>query len=165
MLELVHSLSELNISQLKLVYEEGIQTCADSCYRGMHENLRILNAEQDFYADLSAFFCVDGAVFALWSVDGHYVSGIRIEPVVDGYLLTSFETLPVMRGRGLGKKLLRAVTDHLMQTGKCKIYSHVNENNLPSLNVHLFCGFKSTGMSAVFVDGSVHENHVTYVYE
>ena len=164
MLKIVTKLSELNISQLKLVYEETINCLAKSTYADLHDNLQILNAEQDFYSDVNAFFCVKGAEYAVWVAEGRYISAIRLEPVDDGYLLTSFETIPAARGKGIGKKLLSAVVEHVAHLEETCIYSHVDEMNLPSLKVHLYCGFQSLGKPAVFVDGSVHKDHITYVF-
>ena len=164
MLKIVSKLSELNIAQLKLLYEESINSHAKSTYADLHDNLQILNAEQDFYGDVNAFFCVEGAEYAVWVAEDRYISAIRLEPVNDGYLLTSFETIPLARGKGFGKKLLSAVVEYITHHTENRIYSHVDETNLPSLKVHLYCGFRSLEKPAVFVDGSVHKDHVTYVF-
>ena len=165
MLEIVTSLSELNMSQLKQVYEESISTLAMNRYSKFHENLQILNAEQDFYADVSAFFDVAGAEYALWISDGRYVSAIRLEPVDNGHLLTSFETAPTARSKGFGKMLMKAVVESVSRNKKSCIYSHIDESNVSSLKVHQHCGFRSLQYPAVFVDGSVQKDYVTYVFD
>ena len=165
MLEVVSNLSELNMEQLKFLYKESIDKHAMSIYGDLHENMRILNAEQDFYGDVMSFFNVKGAKYALWVAEGRYVSAMRIEPCDGGYLITSFETIPDARGKGYGRRLMCAVLEHITQNRNLPIFSHVDESNIPSLKVHLSCGFYSLYKPAVFVDGSVRKDHVTYVFE
>ena len=165
MLKIIYKMSDLNIGQLKHLYSESIRNLAEIMYPTLFENLRIINAEQDFYWDIESFLSIKGAALALWTSEGSYVSCVRFEPIADGCLLTSFETHPEARGKGYGKRLLAAVTEYILNDNLLDIYSHVDENNIPSLNAHMHCGFERTNKPAVFVDGTVHNDHVTYVLQ
>ena len=161
MLKIADKMSQLNIAQLKNLYDSSIRQHANAEYFKLNENLRILQSEQDFYADLEMFFRVKGARCALWLVDGVYVSGLRAEPYKDGYLITSLETHPEARRRGYGTALMKAVSNYF----NAVLYSHVNEGNIPSRNLHLRCNFRRTDIPAIFVDGTVHNDFVIYVLD
>ena len=161
MLKIITSFKELNTRQLLNVYEESISQDAERKSKESPVGLRITEAEQDFLDYMRYFFAIDDAFLALWELDGVYMAALRVEPYLDGYLVSGLETMPDCRIRGYAKKLLQKASAHLKQLGSIKIYSHIDKQNIASLNLHLACGFTVISDHAVFLDGSVFSNHYT----
>ncbi len=95
----------------------------------------------------------------MWTADGAYVSVLRLEPYVDGYLLTGLETAPAARGKGYATMLMRAMLDIFPE----RIYSHVQMKNTASLALHQNVGFKILYDYAHLLDGTVSRNYYTLV--
>ena len=92
MLQVIKSIQEIRFSQIMSVYAESNICYGNKEYPQLSEGLRLLSAEQDFYAYLRDFFYTTGAFYAVWCVDGQYRSALRMEPYHDGYLLAGLET-------------------------------------------------------------------------
>ncbi len=153
MLRIVHSLKDLNFSQLMDVYIEGN-------LEKREVGLSLLEAEQDFYQYLQeVFFPTRGACYCLWEERGCCVSAMRLEPYRDGWLLEALETRPDRRRCGYGKMLVEQVIS--MEKFK-PIYSHIHRRNTASLRLHEKCGFEKILDYAVYIDGSVNDRCVTY---
>lgn len=154
-LQVAERLSQLHFSQLMEVYAEENRNNGRKMEPYLSENEQLLRAEASFYTYLAeSFFKTPGAVYALWMVQGQYVSALRLEPYRDGYLLEALQTRSDQRNRGNAAGLLKAVLDHW----PCKIYSHVSKRNVASLAVHEKCGFQKILDHAVYIDGSVSQN-------
>lgn len=163
MLKFAKSLRELSFGSLMKVYAEGCLERGQALYPEETEARQIALGEEEFYNYLSqVFFRTPGAVYAMWQVDGNYVSALRLEPFRDGLLLEALETAPDQRRNGYAKALIRAV---LEQTGDVKIYSHVSKRNTASLKTHEACGFHRLLDYAVGIDGSVNQSSFTMCYE
>lgn len=162
MLKIVCSKRDLNYARLAAVYEESISLSGKSAYSNLTKDRQILEAQLEFYSFLDDFFSHNESVYAVWSLDGSYVSALRAERYLDGYLIAGLETAPNARCKGFATLLLREVVVYLKQEGIAKIYSHVDRNNYPSLRVHEKCGFSRIMDHAVFLDGSV--SHRTFTY-
>ena len=163
MLIWITSMKELNFGQLMAVYEEGNRENGQEFWPELPEGQQIHLAEQDFYQYLrESFFPAEEAVYAVWSVNGKYVSALRLEPYQDGLLLEALETAPEHRRKGYAAALLRAV---LEQRQNIKIYAHIHKKNTPSLRTHESCGFHRILDHAVYIDGSVRSNSCTLCYE
>lgn len=163
MLLIAKSLRELDFRQLMDVYEEGNRENARQQYPQLPESQGVSEAEQDFYAFLKeGFFAASGAFYAAWTVDGHYVSALRMEPYRDGWLIEALETKPDCRRKGYASSLMKAVFDAL-QAGK--VYSHIHKKNLPSQKLHEGLGFRRCADRAVYIDGSVNDRCATYLLE
>ena len=145
MMEIATSLGQLDIDQLANVYEQTLEQSGD-----------FLLAYQDFIAGTQAFFEEPAAFYALWSVDGRYVSALRVEPYNGGWLIAGLETAPISRYKGYAKALLSGVLEYLPEGSK--VYSHVDKDNITSLAVHAACGFMKELDHAVYLNGSV-SNH------
>lgn len=160
MLYWANKLSELNFGQLMAVYREGNEENAKDFFPNVPENQQILMAEQSFHQYLrECFFKTSGARYALWVVDGRYVSALRLEPYQDGLLLEALETHPQHRRRGYAAALIQAV---LAQNPGVKIYSHVGKRNTASIKTHEKCGFQRILEHAVYADGSVLTSACTF---
>ena len=154
------SVKDLDFRRLMSVYEEGNLENAADRYSDLPPLQGIMQAEQDFYQYLrESFFKTEGAYYALWEVNGTYVSALRIEPYKDGVLLEALETAPEHRCRGYAKQLMQAVL-----AGEKKVYSHVGKGNLPSLRAHEACGFRRILEQAVYIDGSVNRKCCTLCF-
>ena len=154
------SLKEVDFSQLMAVYEEGNLENGEELWPELPEGLRLLRAEQAFHQYLrECFFATPEAVYCIWQEGGQYVSALRLEPYRDGLLLEALETAPAYRRRGYACALIEAV---LRQFGEKRIYSHVSKRNTASLRTHEACGFRRIAEHAVYADGSVLQNHVTF---
>ena len=164
MLKIIYKLDELPFGKLMEVYEEGNRENGKVKYPHLPENLQLLEAEQDFYAYLRAFFRQEDSFYGLWCADGLLVSALRVEPYEDGYLIAALETKLDQRNRGYAKALLNEVCQHLLSCGKMPIYSHIARNNLPSQKVHISCGFSEILPYSRYADGRINDYCQTYCY-
>ena len=163
MLIVIKSLRELHFSQLMAVYDESNRENGEEFYPELPAGQQMLRAEQDFYQYLrECFFQTKGAVYAIWSEQGNYVSALRLEPYQDGLLLEALETAPNHRRKGFAAALIRAVLE-LPEISK--VYAHVHKRNFASLRTHESCGFRRILEHAVYIDGSVRTDSCTYCYE
>ena len=160
MLRIIRKMRELDFPALMEVYEEGNRENGEELWPELPEGLRMLSAEQAFRQYLQeCFFVTPEAVCCVWLENGKYVSALRLEPYQDGLLLEALETAPHSRRKGYAAALIKAVLETF---GEKKIYSHVSKRNTPSLRVHEKCGFRRIAEHAVYADGSVMQNHVTF---
>ena len=150
---------DLDIMQLKSVYEESICKLADEFW--LQNDQKHLEAEQQFYADLCEFYSINGARAAVWKENSMYISALRIERYKDGFLISSLETLPSVRSHGYASKLLKAVVETV---GESKVYSHIHKDNIASMKLHKSLGFEIIADTAILVDGSVLPGMQTYCY-
>ena len=158
----VTTMGELSFPELMKVYAETNGKTAREEWPDLPEGFALEKAEREFYDYLrQVFFRTPGTAYALWEVNGNYVSALRLEPFQDGMLLEALETRPDCRGKGYATMLMMAVLT--METRK--IYSHVSRNNIPSLRTHEKCGFRKILDHAVYIDGSVSANAVTLCKE
>lgn len=163
MLKLARNMREFSFGDLMEVYLEGNREKATEEWSDLPEGFALEMAEQDFHQFLrESFFAVPGAVYAIWEMDGKYVSALRLEPYRDGLLMEALETMPGQRRKGYGTALIHAVLDRI---GGTKLYSHVHKSNEPSLNIHKKCGFKRIKEYAVYIDGSVNHRCCTFCHE
>lgn len=163
MLTIAKKMNELSFGQLMEVYVEGCLERGQELYPEEPEPRQIALGEQEFYQYLhQVFFRTQGAVYAMWEVDGKYASALRLEPYRDGLLLEALETAPCQRRRGHAKNLILKVME---RTGGTIIYSHVSKSNLPSIKTHESCGFRKRLNYAVCADGSVMHHMYTYCFE
>ena len=156
--KIANALRELDFAALMAVYEEGNRENAARFYPDEELSRGIFLQEQDFYDYLTDFFREENAFYAVLEAGGTYVSALRCEPYQDGLLVEALETAPGARGRGFAGRLLREVQEFV---GDTPLYSHVGKGNVPSLRVHLRCGFSQVLEHAVYIDGSVSQRAVT----
>lgn len=152
------SLQDLSFEKLMTLYKESILENAKDFYPKLDISAGILEAEQDFYAYLrDVFFKTNGACYYILEKDEQYVSGLRIEPYMDGYLIEALETDPEYRCKGYATYLLCEVASK----SKLPLYSHISKTNAASLSVHRRCGFKIILNYAEYIDGSQRQNSYT----
>ncbi len=163
MLKIVKKLADLDFGQLMEVYREGNLENGRELWPELTESQQIFRAEQDFYSYLREdFFTRPGAYYALWVLDGRYVSALRMESYRDGFLLEALETVPEMRRKGYAGALMGEV---LANSEPGKIYSHVKKTNVSSLFVHEKCGFQRISQQAIYIDGSADSRCCTLCFE
>lgn len=162
MLTIISNVEKLPYSQVMRVYEQSIRERTQKDHRNCCSMQQLLNAEQDLYAYLQDVLEQKLAVLAFWTDNNKFVSALRLEKYRDGLLLTALETAPRERSKGYASMLVSCVVD---QFSDSKIYSHIADNNLASISVHLKCGFQKISSSAVFLDGSQSTDASTYLYE
>lgn len=159
MLVVAKTLEELNFPELMKIYIEGNREHGQDLWPEKAEEEQLRLAEQDFYSFLKErFFVKPEAVYMIWSVDGKYISALRLEPNRDGFLLEALETLPEERKKGYAVTLISAVQKYLGSSSGIKIYSHVSKQNIASLKTHRRCGFDFYMDHTVRGDGSVNHN-------
>ena len=124
-------------------------------------DLDSIDEGQDFYGFLCEDFFPDG-ICCVWEENGRYVAALRLQRWQDGYLLEGLQTHREHRGRGYAAKLVCAALETLKMK---KVYSHIRRDNAPSVAVHTACGFQKILDHATYLDGSVHFDTDTYVYE
>lgn len=163
MLIVAKSIGQLNFSALMEVYVEGNLENAEDLWPEETQDRKLFLAEEAFGQYLrDSFFKTPGAQYAIWSVEGRYVSALRLEPYRDGLLLEALETAPAYRRRGYASALMEAVLSRIV-TGK--LYSHVGKNNIASLRTHEKAGFRRISETAVYIDGSVNDYCCTLCIE
>jgi len=161
MLQIITSPGQENMHQLLSVYAEsnaahGASLLPNgSCW----EQLRL--GEEMFRESVFAFLRINGAALALWSDSGRCNSALRLEPYLDGLLLSCLETAPEDRGKGAAAALLDAV----LENSRCKIYSHVHKDNTISLKLHLNAGFSVFSDYSSLLDGTVTHSYYTLIHE
>lgn len=165
MYQLISKIQELDISQLQSVYEESIAISGSQLYPSESENMQLLLAQQDLYSDIMLGIKKYGRKYALWVVGGVYKAVARLERYSDGYLLAGLETVREDRCKGYATMLIHSIIESVPVIGINKLYSHVDRRNLPSVAVHVKCGFYRISDSATFLDGSVSNLYDTYLYE
>lgn len=162
MLIIAKSIGQLNFRDLMDVYSETNTLTGSERYCDCSNYEQLRNAEQDFYQYLNeVFFCQADSFYAILESEGRYVSALRMEPYLDGYLLSSLETALDMRNKGYGYLLIKALQRHLKIQGSGVIYSHVSKKNTASMRLHLKCSFEIIKDYAVYADGSVLQDSVT----
>ena len=161
MLKICRAIDEVRFFELMHVYEEGIRFNARSFYPDQDENVALISSEQDFYQYLSeVFFAVENAFYAVWEINGHYVSALRMEPYKDGLLLEGLETAPDKRGKGYATLLLQQVLNLVHMP----VYSHVAKDNIYSIKTHNKCGFVQCLDHAEMIDGKLDKGMFTFLY-
>jgi len=165
MLLIARSMNEVNFLQLMHVYEESNRRNGRLFYPRNSEKEQVFLAERDFFSYLHDVFFADGTgYYALWAQDQVYTSALRLEPYRDGFLITSLETAPDMRGEGHATNLLRAVLSE-QPFSEYPIYTHVEKRNSASLAVFHNCSFCDIEDRAVYIDGSVSAKAYTLRYQ
>lgn len=166
MLLIAKSLKELSASILLDVYAESNLKKGRELTPFESEYQQLYLGEQDFYSYLlDSFFQEPADRYAVWSVNGRYVSALRLEAYQDGLLLSSLETAPGERRKGYAAELIKAVLSYLQAQGCTTVYSHVSKQNLPSVKIHLACGFEIHSDFASYLDGSVDSRAYTLRYK
>ena len=151
---------QLRYGQLMDVYEQLNGENAEE-YRRKDRNAAIIAAEQEMYAYLKySFFKRPGAFLAVWEDMGKYVSSVRVEPYMDGWLINALETARNSRRKGYARRLLTAV----LQNIDGPVYSHVHKSNEASLKVHLGCGFSIYSNESKLLNGTVSGDHYTLLW-
>lgn len=166
MLYTARHLRELSFEQLMAVYREGNEENGRILAPFDSQARQLWLAEGDFYSYLrDVFFLTPGTLYAVWTVQGRYVSALRLEPYKDGLLLEALETAPQERGKGYAAALIRAVQELLKDGGVSRLYSHVGKQNAASLKTHQRCGFQIVADSAAYLDGTVSSRAYTMEYD
>ena len=165
MLKIVNRMNQLKFSELMHVYSEGNRENGAERYPNLSVDAQIREAEFDFYNYLNdVFFRTEGTFYAILEENCRYISALRMEPYMDGWLLCALETLPDERNRGYASNLIRSLLDYLRTFHRKKVYSHVSKDNYASIATHMKCGFQIEKDHAVYLDGSVLHSCYTMVY-
>lgn len=165
MLIIASKLSEFNFSELMNIYIDGNLDNGKELYPDDTEGAQLRKVEADFYRYLdSIFFQQKDSYYMIWETSGQYKAALRLEPYQDGYLLCALETAPDARQKGYATNLVNATLTYLSASGSGILYSHVSKRNAPSLALHQKCGFQVIKDYAVYSDGSVLHNHLTFAY-
>ena len=162
MFQVYNSIKDLNFGQLAAVYAESLSREGMLQYPDLDPNMQMLEATQDFFGFLRAFFQEPDARYMVWRHQGRYVSALRVEPYADGALIEGLETALESRRRGYAKLLLSNTVEYLKNQGISKIYSHIEKSNTASIQTHLDCGFVKISDHAVCIDGSAFQSTATY---
>ena len=166
MIKIIKCISDLDFSGLMSIYIEGNRLNGQILYRDESEGVQVRKAEEDFYNYLnSIFFRQYDSFYAVWITEDRYRAALRIEPYSDGYLLCALETAPEDRRKGYAALLITETLHYLSLEGSGIVYSHVSKKNMPSMSLHRKCGFYECKDYAVYADGSVLHDHVTFAIQ
>lgn len=165
MLKIIRDYKDLDVGKLTAVYSQSNQEKARKDYPDLSPNLQILEAEQDFYDYLKFFLSQNDAYYALWCHQSEYLAAVRVEPYLDGFLLSGLETAPNARNRGCATNLLQGVQSKMKEFGIYRLYSHVCKDNPASIAVHQKCGFRKISDESEYIDGTKDDRAYTYLFE
>ncbi len=163
MFQVITSVKQLKFGQLCKVYADELIRDGRRNYPNLNANMQVLEAEQDFYYFYKDFLEKMRGYCFVWQIDGVYQSALRIEPYQDGVILTGLQTAPESRRKGCAKALLERTLIYLSEQGIQQVYSHIRNDNLASLKLHLAAGFLKISDYAVYLDGSVDHRSATYL--
>ncbi len=151
MVHFARCVNDLSFGKIMMVYEESNLHNVSTLYSHMDKNAAIHIVEQAFYAYLDdVFFNTEGAYFAVLEENNQYCSVVRIEPYLDGVILTGLETAPEFRRMGYATRLYTEV----LKAFSKPVYVHVRKDNHASLWLHKKFGFSIIRNDAVYLDGS-----------
>ena len=153
----VHKLECLKLFELCSDEIQQIRNCYFA-HMDLHEGT--LRAETDFYHYLKSLFFAVGGLYMIYPKDDLYICSARIEPYKDGLLLNAVVTAPEFRRQGYAFELLKDSLDKFQ--GKI-VYSHIYRNNIASIKLHEKLGFVFHSDHARMLDGSVRNDHITYI--
>ena len=158
MLRIFHHPGNLDFCKLNAVYAQSNAQSAKMIYPLEEPRLAYLQAEYDFERYVrDEFFHVSGAFYAVWEESEAYICALRMEPYLEGYLLTSLETHPDYRRRGYATELILAVADFVSRP----VYAHIYKDNHISMATHSKCGFCQILDYAKLLDGTVTQRACT----
>lgn len=161
-----YNFRQLDFEELLHVYEEDIRADGFKLYFNESTEQQLRLAERDFADYLRCtFFSQKDAAYCVLQDEGQYICAARLEEYENGYLLSALATRPGYRRMGNGKRFLSALLTHCAGEGKVPIYSHVSNKNNASMGLHLQCGFRIFKDTAKYLDGSVHADSKTLIYE
>ena len=162
MVTYIQKIRDCDISALFSVYSQSLEEARTLHYLRLDANEGFLLASQDYYQYLSrVFFRTSGAILAVYSHNGKYVSALRLEPYQDGYLMNALETAPDCRGKGYGKHLVKEVITYCRAVGIQVLYSHVHKQNAVSKRLHIAAGFTVLSSNATLLDGTFSTQYET----
>lgn len=147
MLVICRSVAQLNMEELTALYSLSADEFNDIAY-------------ERFLFDLVGFFAEKG-IYAIWEMDGRYVSAARFQPFFDGWLLSSLISLKACRNHGYATTLIKSALEKLKLR---PVYSHIERSNRASLSVHCKCNFQKCADYARLLDETVSSRYVTMVY-
>ena len=137
--------------RLMTVYEGSNRENAGEFYPGVPAEEAVQRVRDGFCAFLDQFLASPQNTCYVWAEDGEWVSALRLTRLPDFYYMEALETAPDRRRRGCAERLLRAVSEYLVQnarrssdsteTDTVVIRSCVSKRNAPSLAIHRKCGF------------------------
>lgn len=161
MLKWIEDINQLSFYNLMQIYTETNLKDVEFNYPYLHGNEALFCVESSFYHFLNdVFFKTKGAKYAIWIQNNKWVSALRLEPFVDGMLISGLETHPDHRNCGYAKYLLNGVISQ-MNSG-LKVYAHIDPNNLASIAVHTRCGFNKISSCSHMLNGNIDMNMDTY---
>ncbi len=160
----ITKLKQLDFRKLMEVYAESNLRTAAERYPDLPQGLGVMQIEQEIHQYLSQSFFAGGGFYCVWG-EGEYLAALRMEPYEQGLLLTSLETRPAYRNRGIATALITQSLAYCIDRFGCPVYSHVAKDNLASMAAHLRCGFRLHKDWAVYLDGSVSHKCTTLVWK
>lgn len=146
MLSIIEKFKDINYDQILSVYAEQVCDFA---------------AEKAFLEDMDLFFRIPNVFCFLWTVQSRYVTCVRVEPYMDGCLMTCLETAPESRRRGYARSLIQSAAEYLQHNGFSAIYVHIAKNNSASLQLHHKAGFSVVADYGRLVDGTISQKYFT----
>ena len=160
MIIVADSIRKLDFSKLTALCGEEIQQIRKAYFNQFDLSEGLIKAENDFYHYLKASFFAVGGLYFIQTEGERYVCAVRFDPYEEGLLLNALVTAPEFRRRGYAYGLLRYAFEYITDKN---IYSHVSVRNIASLNLHEKLGFSLIYDYARMLNGSVRNDHVTYI--
>lgn len=160
MILVVNTLRALDFSQLIRLYENDIEQDRQRHYARLDVAEGRFCAEHDLYHYLrDCFFGQNNGAYYIYEEKGKYLSAFRVEQYLNGLLINALNTDEDHRNKGLASALL----NKLFESVSVPVYAHIHRKNMSSLALHIKFGFKKHSDHAVMLDGSVCNDHITYI--
>ena len=161
MVSVIDEIDKLDFLKICDVYKDDLERKRKIRHRliAKSEGATLVKQEYLRYLEDVFFGQYNGKLFVYQDYD-RYLSAVCIEPFKDGLLLDSLVTVPEARRRGYAKKLIDYALDY------CKtrpVYAHIHYNNKASRLLHEKIGFSLLCEYAHMLDGSIRNDHFTYI--
>lgn len=160
MIIIADSIKKIDFSQLAILCVDEVEQIRKERFRSFEETKGYDLASEEFYFYLCSSFFPVGGLYFVYEENGRYISSVRFDPYEDGYLLNALCTASDVRRKGHGTRLVEFAFMNLYHSN---IYSHVSERNVISRKFHEKLEFSVLHNYARMLDGSVRNDHLTYI--
>ena len=171
MLLKISSYRGLEAEKLMAVYAESNLENTDYFFPDeTDKEAAVRKVEESFLEFLrNDFFTQDGALYWVLEENGAWVSALRTCKIQDGlYYLEALETVPELRKKGYGSRLLSGVLEAMKKEGPFRLCDCVSKRNAASLKTHEKCGFaivSEEGYDYLLEEADDHDFGLEYRYE
>ncbi len=160
------SFNEVNADEFLKIYKESSMDNSVRWYPALNAKDALKKYEAGYLEYMQNEFFINGRRLFVLADKAHYYCALRMTELSSGkYYLEALETNPAFRKKGFGKELILQ-TEKLLkeQNSELTIISHVEKDNVASLNTHFSAGFKITA-DYYIEDGERYDSDYELTYD